>query len=302
MKTLLLLHFVSCSLILVNGAQFTNSVSVDSFVRAAAPAFNYGGAGSLTVSGATATNFAGTTNGVAATFLRFNTAAMVTNLNALFGANRWYVNGATLRLIEIGAPPNPTFTRGAGGFEVRWIGNDGWAEGSGTPSAPSSSGITYKDVGSLLAPATDVVLGTFTNSGLDAVQALPLALASEFVRDVGAGSEVGLYLSATESKTGFTFNSRSFGSTSAGPYLEISAIAKPSVSIIRSVGPEVTLVAINGVVGNSYALLASTTLALPISQWASLATNQPVSGGTITFRLTNAPSGPTSRFFALQIR
>jgi hypothetical protein len=68
-------------------ASFTNTVSVDSFVRASAPTLNYGSAGSLAVSGPNAVNGSGVANGVFDSFIRFNTAAMVASFNALCGVN-----------------------------------------------------------------------------------------------------------------------------------------------------------------------------------------------------------------------
>src|SRR5882724_6273776 len=110
---------------------FTNTDSSDAFVRSNAPTANYGGAGSLSVSGATATNVSGIANGIADTFVRFNTAGMVASLNSLFGLGNWVINGAILRVKETGSPSNNIFTRGKGAFEIRWISNDSWAEGTG---------------------------------------------------------------------------------------------------------------------------------------------------------------------------
>jgi len=101
-------------------AFFTNSASADSFVRSNAPTLNYGGAGSLSISGPIATNGSGVANGASDSFIRFNTAAMVANFDSLFGANNWAVSSAKLRVTEMGAPPNAIFNRGIGGFEIRW--------------------------------------------------------------------------------------------------------------------------------------------------------------------------------------
>ena len=90
-------------------ALFTNSVSADAFVRSNAPTLNYGAAGSLTVSGSTATNASGVVNGIADTFIRFNTTAMVANFNALFGVNNWVINRATLRVTEVGGSGQHNF-------------------------------------------------------------------------------------------------------------------------------------------------------------------------------------------------
>ncbi len=86
-----------------------------------APAANYGSAGALSVSGLFATNsFSGITNGIADTFIRFNTAGIVTNFNALFGTNNWAITGAKLQVTEVGSPNNNIFDQGVGAFQVYW--------------------------------------------------------------------------------------------------------------------------------------------------------------------------------------
>lgn len=284
------------------GAWFTNSVSVDSFVRTAAPTSNYGGAGALSVSGASAVNGSGVMNGAFDSFIRFNTAAAVANFNSLFGTNNWVVNGAKLRVTELDAPNNALFNRGVGAFEIRWIANDNWTEGTGNPNAPTTTGITYNDEPVLLNIATDVSLGTFTNAGVDGALTFSLAVPAGFVNDVSAGGEVGLYLTAIDPGIGFTFDSRSFGTVSARPFLEISTLPKPGISTINLSGADVVLAATNGAAGGTYHVLSSTNLAWPLSQWEAVATNLPTTNGDFTITVTNAASAGSSpfRFFILE--
>jgi hypothetical protein len=283
-------------------AFFTNSVSVDSFVRSNAPTLNYGGAGSLSVSGPTATNGSGVANGASDSFIRFNTAAMVTNFNALFGANNWDVSGAKLRVTEMGAPANTIFNRGVGGFEIRWLANDNWTEGTGNPNTPTTTGIRYSDESGLLTPGTDASLGRFNNTGADGTLSFPLALAAVFVSDLKAGGEVGFFLTATNAATGFTFNARSFGTVSARPFLEISAVPRPGISAVSLSENNFTLAATNGATGGIYLTLASTNLALPLNQWTPVATNMLNANGNFTIIATNAAdaNSPSQKFFILQ--
>jgi hypothetical protein len=102
-----------------HAAWFTNSFSTDAFVRATAPALNYGSAGALSVSGSNAVNGLGATNGVFDSFIRVNSAGMVSNFDSTFGTNNWVINGARLRVTELGAPANAFFNRGIGSFEIR---------------------------------------------------------------------------------------------------------------------------------------------------------------------------------------
>src|SRR5882724_9037217 len=143
MKFVLAILTVAFAAAVSHAALYTNTVSTDAFVRSNAPASNYGAAGALSVSGSSATNAVGTVNGIADSFIRFNTAGIVTSLDSLFGAGNWVINGAALRVVEVGVPNNNIFTRGKGAFEIRWISNDSWTEGTGMPMGPTTDGIAY---------------------------------------------------------------------------------------------------------------------------------------------------------------
>ena len=281
-------------------AFFTNSVDADTFVRSNAPTANYGGAGALSVSGATATNTAsGTTNGIADTFIRFNTAAMVASFNSLFGANNWVISGAKLQVTETGTPNNAIFDQGKGAFQIRWIANDTWTEGTGTPMIPMTDGIAYNNETALLNNNTDASLGTFTNTATSATLLFPLALPATFVSDAQAGGEVGIFLTALDPQTGFTFNSRSFGTTSARPFLIISAVPQPGISAVSLSGTNVVLAATNGVANGTYYVLSSTNAALPLSRWTPMATNVLGESGNFTTTVTNANTA-SQQFFIIQ--
>ena len=280
-------------------AIFTNSVDADTFVRSNAPTANYGGAGALSVSGATATNTAsGTTNGIADTFIRFNTAAMVTNFNLLFGTNNWVITGAKLQVTEVATPNNSIFDQGTGAFAIYWIAGDNWTEGNGTPMMSSTTGgIVYTNEPVLLTNAAS--LGTFTNTSSNATLLFPLALPATFAGDAQAGGEVTLFLTTVDPQIGFTFNSRSFGTASARPFLEISAAPVPGITNIVLSGTNVILSATNGAAGGTYYVLSSTNAALPLSQWTPVATNVLSGSGNFTTTVTNANT-TAQQFFILQ--
>jgi hypothetical protein len=281
-----------------NAAIYTNSPDADAFVRAAAPTSNYGGAGALSVSGANATNSLGTANGVFDSFIRFNTAAMVSNFNTLFGTNNWVINGATLQVTETATPNNNIFNRGIGGFQIRWIANDNWTEGTGMPNSPTTNGITYDTESSLLNPATDANLGSYTNTDLSTQLNLTLALTTNFAIDLKAGGEVSFYLTALDPNIGFTFNSRSFPTVSARPYLNVSAVPQPAVTSVALSQSTVVLSGTNGVAGQTYYVLASTNAALPLTQWSPISTNVLSASGDFTITLTNA-AGSQQMYFIL---
>jgi hypothetical protein len=284
-------------------AFFTNSPDADAFVRAAATNLNYGLAGSLSVSGANATNSMGViTNGAFDSFIRFNTAAMVTNFNTVFGSNNWAISGARLLVTEVAAPAQAIFNRDTGSFEIRWIANTNWTEGTGTPMAPTMNGIVYTNETTLLNSNTDASLGVFTNAGANAAISFQLALPSVFVNDLIAGGEVDLFLTAADLKIGFTFNSQNFGTASARPFVIISAVPRPGITAISLNSTNLVLTATNGVAGGTYYVLTSTNLSQPLSQWLPVATNVLTANGNFSITATNAVnvSAPWQQFFILQ--
>lgn len=283
---------------------FTNSFSADAFVRAAAPTLNYGGAGALSVSGSNAVNGIGTTNGAFDSFIRLNGAAMVSNFNLAFGTSNWHINAAKLSLTELGAPANTLFNRGTGSFEIRWIANDTWLEGTGTPNAPTMDGIDYNNEPTLLNSNTDLSLGTFTNAGVDGPLIFWLALPDAFLTNLCAGGDVGLFLTATDERVGFTFDSRSFQTTSARPALEVSAVSIPGISTLSITGTGVVLSCTNGSAGTTCSVLSASNLAAAADQWVPMGAQFLTNNGDFVITLTNAfdQAGGAARFFTLRSR
>ena len=70
-----------------------------------------------------------------------------------------------MRVVEVGSPANTIFTRGKGGFEIFWISNDSWTEGTGMPMGPTMDGIVYTNEPMLL--TNTVSLGVFTNAAVN---------------------------------------------------------------------------------------------------------------------------------------
>lgn len=199
----------------------------DAFVRAADPSANYGGAGAVAVSGSAAVNASNQQNGAFDSLMRFSMSNVVASLDSTLGTNDWLLLRATLKLTEMGAPPSAVFNRGVGTFEVRWLAADSWTEGTGIPVVPTTDGVTWNDLPSLLNPSADVSLGQFTNSGTDTRLAFALTPNNSFVSDLRAGGRLTLYLTAISPQIGFTADSRSFISSNDLPVLEIIAAANP---------------------------------------------------------------------------
>jgi hypothetical protein len=172
-------------------------------------------------------NGSGDQNGLSDTVMRFSLSNAVASFKSAFGGSDWALIAARLIATEMAVPDNAIFDRGVGAFEIRWIANDNWLEGTGTPKAPTTNGVTWQDLALLLNPGIDQSLGIFTNAGADGQVAFPLTLPDDFVTDLRSGGEVSLYLTATSPGVGFTFNSRNFGNTNAQPALELTAMPTP---------------------------------------------------------------------------
>lgn len=215
----------------------------DSFVRSFAPASNYGAGGALAVSGTAAVNGFGVQNGLFDSLMRFQMSNVVASLDDALVGHDWVLTGARLVVTEMAAPDNAIFNRGVGAFEVRWQAADNWLEGTGTPKAPTTDGLTWDDLGSLVNSNLDISLGVFTNAGVNGQSAFALELPERFVADVRAGDEVTLHLTAASAEVGFTFNSRDFGNTNAQPRLEVTAVQnpKPMIDRIESVDGNVVI-------------------------------------------------------------
>jgi hypothetical protein len=224
-------------------ATITVNPEADAFVRAANPFANYGGAGAIAVSGPTAVNGSNQPNGAFDSLMRFPLSNVVAALDSTLATHDWLILSATLKLTEMGAPPSTIFNRGIGAFEVRCLASDSWMEGTGIPIAPTTDGIAWNDIPSLLNPATDVSLGQFTNSGTDARLSFVLSLKEPFLADIRSGGRVTFYFTAISPQIGFTADSRSFVLSNDFPVLEIVAAANPHPRIdsIQNVGANTLL-------------------------------------------------------------
>jgi len=279
----------------------TNTPDKDAFVRELAPNSNYGGAGALSVSGTNATT-GSPTNGAFDSFMSFNTASMVSNFNAKLGANNWVITSATLNLTENPSPGNAIFNDGTGYFQIRWIANDTWVEGSGNPMNPTTTGITYSLETDYLNTNADQYLGSFDFTGA-AKLSYALALPNSFVTNMQAGGEVGLFMTAIDPQIGYVFYSRNYaGNPAALPSLVVSATSQPGLTGVSVSGPNLVLSATNGVAGGTYYVLAGTNLTSPPSQWTPVSTNILTTSGAFAVTVTNAAPGTSAgpQFFILQ--
>src|SRR5262245_45847734 len=164
----------------------TANPTADTFVSSANAGNNYGAAGALEVSAP------GLPKGEFQSLLMFDLSAAKSSFDGTFGAGQWVVQSATLQLTSAN-PNNALFnTQAAGSFSVNWMQSDAWQEGTGTPQIPTSDGVTFSTLPGFLS-GTDQSLGTFNfPGGTSGNNTYTLTLASSFLADVTAGSNVSM--------------------------------------------------------------------------------------------------------------
>jgi hypothetical protein len=210
-----------------NGA-LTHTVTpvADTFVASANPASNFGAAGGLAISAL------GSANGEFGSVMRFDLAAAHASFDSTFGAGNWQLTAVSLKLTTT-LPNNPVFNANAAGqFTIQWMQDDSWIEGTGMPSAPSPTGLTFSALPAHLANGV-APLGTFNFIGGNSGSATyALAMQPNFANDIASGSLVSLHSLAADSAVSYLFNSRNVTNAANRPELSITADAIPEPSVL----------------------------------------------------------------------
>jgi hypothetical protein len=218
----------------VHAATFNLNPSMDAFVTTGPSGNlsgnNYGGAGALSVAAP------GLVQGEFQSVLQFDLAAARSAFDTQFGVGQWNIQSITLSLTAA-APLNPIFNAStAGQFGITWMQNDSWTEGTGNPSAPAATGITFASLPSYTSGG-DESLGTFSFAGgTSGTAAYTLSLTPGLLADTTAGQFVSLHLSAADNIISYLFDSRDFGTASARPLLSIVAVPEPQVLALFVMG------------------------------------------------------------------
>jgi hypothetical protein len=219
---------------LASAVQVLLNPTQDAFVSSANSTNNYGAAGALLV------DAAGLPKGEFDSLLQFNLATAKSTFDADFGTGNWVIQSIKLQLTT-NTPNNSIFNspNTAGSFTITWMQNDSWTEGTGTPTVPTTSGITYATLPSFRG-GSDELLGTFSYNGgasglnnsfnLDTTQ-------TSFYTDAAAGSPVSLLALPNDSGIIYTTNSKDFGTQSARPVLTITAeVPEPGAASLLAGG------------------------------------------------------------------
>lgn len=202
-------------------ATFSLNPSIDAFITTGPignlSVSNYGGAGALSVAAP------GLAKGEFQSLLQFDLSGAKSSFDTTFGAGQWSLQSITLQLSA--TPPNNAIfnSSAAGQFSITWLVNNSWTEGTGTPAAPGSTGITFSTLPSIRSVG-DQNLGTFSfDGGTSGAANYSLTLASGFAADAQGGGVISLDLAAADTGVSALFSSRSVTTSSLRPLLTLTA-------------------------------------------------------------------------------
>jgi len=203
--------------------------------------------GAVGVQGATAPSNLGTPAGAANVSFKFNIGTFVDSLNTTYGAGNWTVSNIQLKFQYTLYANNSRFGAGAGAFDIYWVANDNWAQGTATPAyATSASALSSWSGGQSLLGSeyydwtTPGYTGTTADLGKavwttdktgtrQSILAYNLAASPDFLTDIlsatGSGdANISLYLMSTSDSLGLTIFTGGGGSL---PTLTFDVVSVP---------------------------------------------------------------------------
>ncbi len=187
---------------------------------------NYGGAGALGVSAP------GLAKGAFDSVLQFDVSGAIGAFNSQYGAGQWTIQSVSLQLTA--TPPNNGIFNATspGQFQINWMQNNSWTEGTGTPNAPTATGITYATLQSTFVGSNDENLGIFSFGGAtNGAASYNLNLTPGFTTELLSGGGISLEMFAADPNISYLFDSRNFGSAGSRPVLSIDAVPEPGTSL-----------------------------------------------------------------------
>lgn len=235
MKLLFSLLLLAAMPLLASAASFSATPSADAFVTTGPSGNlsgnNYGGGGAISLSAP------GLPQGELQSVLKFDPSGALSSFDSAFGAGQWTLESVTLQLSATAANNSIFNTPAAGQSGIAWMQNDSWTEGSGTPSSPGATGITWNSLQGTFIGAGDESLGTFSFSGATSgAFSYTLGLTPGFTADLLAGGNLSLRLFAADGSVSGVFNSRNFGTAASRPLLTIVAVPEPGTLGLGALG------------------------------------------------------------------
>jgi hypothetical protein len=301
--------FIIASLCLghLAGAQVTNRSmdTEDAFLCTGSP--NYAGGADLTglnfgAAGTLAIAPASSAKGIFESVILFNLAAGVAQFNAAYGTNHWFISGVSLDLasnygVDGVQPNNPIFNVIAGGqFAIEWLSDSNWVEGTGTPNLPTTDGVCYNSLPTLLTPPVEILCtNTYVPPGDNVRVQWPLPLSTNLVGSLTNGGNVSLLFFAADNQVNYLFNSHKYGRGNE-PYLEV--VATPWLIILGGAFKN-GVFQLTGMGANNGVYNVQTTTNLAATDWVTTGTVTASTNGAILFDDPSA-IGPQRYYRLLQ--
>jgi hypothetical protein len=114
--------------------------------------------------------------------------------------------------------------------------NDSWVEGTGKPTTPTTTGITFAGLPSFIS-GSDESLGTFSFAGgTSGIATYNLGLTPGFLAVASAGNPTSLRLVAADSTVSYLCNSTNNATAAVRPLLAIVAVPEPQAFSLLAVG------------------------------------------------------------------
>jgi len=260
--------------------------------------FNFGAAGMLAIAPGSSVK------GEFQSLVKFPLTNALSLFNATFGPGRWFITNITLDFasnygVQGAQPNNAMFNVISGGeFIVEWLANDQWVEGTGTPSSPTTDGVAYNSLPTLLAAGREpLCTNTYAPPGNNVHVTWPLPLTTNVLGDIAAGGEVTLRFYAADDRVNYLFNSYTYGRGNE-PLIHVTATAlPPTLSIlVGSVTNFVVHLTGLGEANHAYRIEANSDLTT--TNWLTLGTVNADTNGLVQYEDTTA-TNLSQRFYRL---
>jgi hypothetical protein len=285
---------------------FTNTTSADAFLATGSPSnpdgadltgLNYGGAGTLAISPASAVE------GEFQSVIRFDVSGARSLFDATYGTNNWSVDSILLQLTsnygtQGQQPNNMIFNVISGGqFVIEWLSDTNWIEGTGTPNLPTMVGVSYSSLSNLLSSAHEILCtNTYSPPGNNVPVAYTMPLDTNLLTAVASGGSISFLFYAGDNQVGYLFSSREYGRGNE-PLIEVTA--NPVFRILSgNFTNSIFYLSGSGPTNMQYQVQVISDLTA--TNWQTIGTAASDATGLIQFNDTNA-AGHDRRFYRLSL-
>jgi len=288
---------------------FTAMASADAFVCTGSPGnpapggpdlrgLNFGAAGMVVI--APGSSVKGEFQGL----IKFQLTNALTLFNTAFGRGRWAITNLTLDFASnygvAGVQPNNAIFNviSGGAFVIEWLANDQWAEGTGTPAIPTTDGVAYNTLPTLLATGHEpLCTNTYVPPGNNVRILWPLPPATNLLADIRAGGEVTLRLYAADDRINYLFNCSSYGRGNE-PLIHVTATALPPTLFLRAGQVTNFVVHLTGLGAANQAYRVQANSDLTSTNWLTLGSINADTNGFMQYDDLTAANQP-QRFYRL---